>query len=91
MRKLLPWLFLAAFVFCLTYNPQNASPTIGPAPGVGASGNGVATSCCNNNQYMANNSVQCKNAHYRGVHFGNPQYGCPERHPMAHQGAIIGL
>ena len=80
--KFLPFLFLAAFIFCLTYNPKNRQATVGAG--------GIGEPCCSNNQYMAGNPTQCRNAHYRGVQFANSDYGCPQRHPLAHQGAIIG-
>ncbi len=81
MKKILPWVFLAAFIFCLTYSPK-------PAAGQQA---GAKEACCSDPAYMGGNPVQCRNAHYQGVQFGNPDYGCPKRSPQAYQGAIIGL
>jgi len=82
--RILPWLFLAAFIFCLTYSPQKIPQTNSLQARAGQS-------CCSNDKHMAENPVQCRNAHYRGVQFGNPDYGCPKRHPQVYQGAIIGV
>ena len=56
--------------------------------------NGVQASqekqpCCNNNDYMATNFTQCQAPHFQGVQFADTNYGCPERHPKVHGGAIF--
>ena len=79
--RLIPLLFVVAFIFCLTYSPKGANTQAG----------GPQAPCCSGNSYMAGNPTQCRDAHYRGVQFGNSDYGCPQRHPKVHQGAIIGL
>lgn len=79
--RILPWLFLAAFIFCLTYSPKPSAATQQAG----------AEACCSDPTHMANNPTQCRDAHYRGVQFGNSEYGCPKRRPQAYQGAIIGL
>ena len=80
--RLLPWLFLAAFIFCLTYSPKhNPSVAYAKAP---------TAPCCSDEKHMAANPVQCQSGHYAGIQFGNTDYGCTKRHPQVHGGAIIG-
>ena len=76
-----------AVIFVLTYDTKTGrlEKFMGLKPQQEA-----AKTCCNNNDYMANNFVQCENAHYEGVQFANTNYGCPERHPQVMGGAIIG-
>ncbi len=80
--RLIPWLFLAAFIFCLTYSPKH-NPSVAQATV-------PAVPCCSNEKHMAANPVQCQSGHYTGIQFGNTDYGCPKRHPQVNQGAIIG-
>lgn len=88
--KLIVLLFIAAFIFCLTYDPKSGR--------IESLVNGVTVTqgekpldgCCSDNSYMANNSVQCRPAHFQGNQFANPDYGCPQKHPETFQGAIIG-
>lgn len=85
------WLFLIVilcFLFVLTYDPKSRglenfvpSPpsTLCQAP----------SGCCNQNKYMADHPTQCERAHYQGVQFANPNYGCPPKIPEAELGAIV--
>lgn len=88
--KLIYIVALLAVVFCLSFKPEGFR-----LPGPLHQGQRVVTKpsdpqCCSKTNYMANNNTQCEYAHYQGVQFADPQYGCPVRHPKAYMGAIIG-
>jgi len=84
--KLIVLLFIAAFIFCLTYDPKSGRIE----SLVKATTDQKQAGCCSDNSYMAKNPTQCSPAHYQGAQFANPEYGCPQKHPETFQGAIIG-
>lgn len=72
-------LALAALVFCITYDPRSRRLESF------ISGDGT---CCNKLDYRAKHAEQCEPAHYQGVQFADPNYGCPKPAPRTHDGAI---
>jgi len=85
-------------VFVLMYKPQKEKFTQAPIkpPKTPSTNQDEVTitqekdNCCSNLDYMANNYRQCRNVHYEGIQFANPDYGCPEKVPETYLGAIIG-
>ena len=85
--KVIYILAIIAIVFVMMYDPNSKRieqfmNTVTPQT--------TDEPCCNNNEYMATHRVQCQSPHYQGVQFANPDYGCPDRHPVLRNGAIIG-
>jgi len=77
MNKVIQLIALLAFVFVLTYDPKSRKLE------------SVIEGCCNSPGHMARNPEQCEPAHYQGVQFGNPNYGCPPKYPPTHLGALV--
>jgi hypothetical protein len=95
MNSAISILVVVCIIFVLTYNPQTgtleqyfvgSSSGGPPAPVVPM---GADASCCNSEDYRAENYVQCRANYYQGLQFGNPDYGCPIRQPSTCNGAII--
>jgi len=78
---------VVVFIFLLTYNPS--SGTLNKVISGDKKAAKPAPSCCSDDTFRAQNPEKCKDPHYNGLQFGEPDYACPMGPDRTALGAII--